>query len=233
MSFSASSSSPSRIFGALALLHLARSPGPRRRSTSCAASGPCRRAGSGRGSPCRASRRWRARRGRPWPWRRRGGGRPSRRPCRVRDSSSSRSRSGRRSAAGRTRRCRSTRELSPSSDLSSPSVKSNVLLLGELVAPDELVALHLLVADRAERLLLDAVAALAVQHVERDALRGRGGVELDRDRDQSKRDRPSTDGMRRHRASSCLRGTLAGFPRPPIWGGPSFRGLCTIARRDL
>src|SRR5262245_59893167 len=74
----------------------------------------------------------------------------------------------------------------------------HILVLRELVAAHERRAIHDLVVHRAEGLLLDARAALGVQHVEGDARRRGGGVHPDGDRDQSERDRARADRVRRH-----------------------------------
>src|SRR6185295_3027857 len=71
----------------------------------------------------------------------------------------------------------------------------HVLVLGELVALDHLVALDDRAVLDADVLLLEARAALLVQHVEGDRVLGLGrGVQLHRNGDQSERDRERTDG---------------------------------------
>ena len=67
-------------------------------------------------------------------------------------------------------------------------VEEDVLPLGELVALRRLLARAGALVLRAEELLLDAVSAILVQHVEADLLAGLGGrEEFHRDRNEAKR----------------------------------------------
>ncbi len=68
--------------------------------------------------------------------------------------------------------------------------EDDVLALGELVSLGDLVPLHDLVVLGADVLLLEPGAVLLVHHVEADVGGGlAGGIEIDRDRNQSERDR--------------------------------------------
>src|SRR5205814_1636835 len=76
--------------------------------------------------------------------------------------------------------------------------EGDVLILRELVAPDGLLAGHDLAVLRADVLLLEARAALAMQHVEGDRGLTLGRVEeADRYRDE-----PEGNGSRRQRTSA-------------------------------
>src|SRR5262249_32628995 len=72
------------------------------------------------------------------------------------------------------------------------------LVLRELVALDDLVPRDDLFVLRAPELLLDAITALLVQHVEGELLGVGGDVEPDGNGDEPEADRPRADRSRGH-----------------------------------
>src|SRR5262249_1391548 len=94
----------------------------------------------------------------------------------------------------------------------------DVAVLLELVALHELVPLNDPLADRAERLLTDARAALLVQQVERHGPRVCRDVETDRDGDEPEADRPRADRARWHGASFAPgKPSAPGRVKPPSY----------------